>query len=247
MKQILILFTLSFCIPISAQNQNITREARYPLWTYHTEDVSIHGVSVGLFTFPVNADLRNTQTNGLRLELIGFGFMMPLMPKSPVVSTEKAYQEELKKGFSESVNGISLSATGSTCNCLVNGLVIGGLGQINTTVNGLSAVLFFNFAQKHNGFMLGLLNETYEMNGLQAGLSAMAYKSQGLQIGALGSGSETMEGLQIGTMTQADSLVGLQIGLYNRSKKTKGLQIGLWNKNEKRQLPFINWNFNDND
>jgi hypothetical protein len=164
----------------------------------------------------------------LKLELIGFGFLSPLMPISITAETETAYQKLKAEPLSERINGISLSATGSTCSCLTNGITAGLIGQLNFQVNGISASLFINFMQKMNGLQMAVLNETYILNGLQIGLSNTGYVAKGMQIGAGNFGDET---------------TGIQIGILNKTKHLKGIQIGLWNVNQKRKLPLINWSF----
>jgi len=218
---ILTIFLMLLSINTFSQNY-------FPIWTFHQRDINIHGISVGLWS--LNSKPRHTNTNGIKFELIGVGLGIPLIPQSPIVETDSAliaFQQEYP--LSERINGLNLSTSGTLCDCLTNGLTAGFVGQINFQVNGVSASVFMNFNQVHNGIMIACFNEAYSMNGLQVGFSNNGYKTKGIQLGIIGNESEEMK--------------GLQIGIYNKSEKHKGLQIGLWNVNQKRKLPLINWSF----
>ena len=183
-----------------------------PIWTFHQDSINIHGISIGLWS--VNGEPRHTNTNGIKLELIGVGILIPLIPRSPIVETDSAFIKLKQEPLSERINGLNLSASGSACHCLTNGVTAGFVGQIHYQVNGISASLFMNFTQKHNGIMTAMFNYAYYMNGLQVGLGNNGFRTK-----------------------------GVQIGLFNKSEKFKGIQIGLWNVNHRRKLPIINWNF----
>ena len=195
---------------------------RFPVWTYHEKDVNIHGISVGLLPFEeffFDKSRKYSSTNGIRLELIGMGIFVPFIP----------YMPTFEEGYAERINGLSLSASGTTCDCLINGLSVGGIGHIINQVNGISATMF-NVIGKHNGIMIAPINMSDVMNGLQLGLvNHNDSDAHGVQVGILGNGTEVMS--------------GLQIGLVNVSKNLRGIQIGIWNVNQKRKLPLINWNF----
>jgi len=154
----------------------------YVVGTFHQKNVNIHGVSVGAFTG--FGEPRYTRTNGLRLELIGIGIFMPIMPQSPIAQDSLSFASEMREPVSEVTNGVSLSLSGGACSCVTNGMSIGGIGQINQQVNGVSASLFMNMSQKLNGLQLALWgNESYETNGLQIGLINQSHKLKGLQFG----------------------------------------------------------------
>lgn len=223
-----ILTYLFFILTMSAYGQVDERKNYFPIWTFHQDCIKVHGISVGFWS--VGSKPRYTNTNGIKIELIGVGVGIPLIPKSPIVETDSAFMKLNLEPFSESINGLNLSASGSVCHCLTNGIAAGFIGQIHFQVNGLSSSLFMNFTQKLNGIMTAMLNDAYYMNGVQVGFSNHGYKTKGLQIEIL--------------RNNADEMKGLQIGLINKSIKLTGLQIGLWNVNQKRKLPFINWNFN---
>ena len=205
----IIFFVLSICS--YGQNNN-----RFPIWTFHKKDVNIHGISVGLVSTII--DERNTNTNGIKLELIGLGAFTPMIPEYPEFGNKR----------SEKINGLSLSALGTVCDCLTNG-VNAGSGQLTYQVNGTSFVLFMNLTHKHNGIMLSGFNVSHTMNGLQVGFNNGSSETKGVQIAFL--------------INESEKISGLQVGLFNKSKNLKGIQIGIWNVNQKRKLPLINWNF----
>jgi hypothetical protein len=190
------------------------RKNYFPIWSFHQDSISIHGISVGLWSF--NSEPRHTNTNGIKLELIGIGMLIPIAPRSPIVETDSAFAALNNEPLSERINGLNLSTSGTLCHCLTNGLAAGFIAQINFQVNGISTAVMMNFSQKHNGIMAAAhLNDAYYMNGLQVALFG----------------------------NSANELKGVQIGVLNKANKLKGIQIGLWNVNQKRKLPFINWNF----
>jgi len=206
---------LFFVLTICSYGQN---ENRFPIWTFHEENVNIHGISVGLWSTIISE--RNTNTNGIRLEVIGLGILVPMIPDFPTFEEQR----------SERINGLNLSALGTVCDCLTNGLSIGAGGQINYQVNGISATIFGNVTQKHNGIMVALFaNWSDTMNGLQ--------------LGVINNNNSEANGVQIGAANDSEKMGGLQIGLFNKSKSFRGIQIGIWNVNQKRKLPLINWNF----
>jgi hypothetical protein len=153
----------------------------FPVWTYHQRNINIHGVSVGAYS--IRDKPRNTNTNGIKLELIGIGFFIPLIPQSPVAQTDSSFIQFQNEPISERINGISLSATGTACDCIINGITAGLVGQIQYKVNGISAAILMNFTQIHNGIQGGLFNETYKMSGLQIGGFNKSHKTKGIQIG----------------------------------------------------------------
>ncbi len=217
-----ILLLITFC----SYGQVEERKDYFPIWTYHQSGITIHGISLGLWS-SLNAP-KYTNTNGIKIELIGLGVLVPLIPRSPVAENDSTFLKLTKEPISEIINGLSISASGAVCDCITNGISTGLIGQINFQVNGISSSIFMNFAQRHNGIQIAFFNESYYMRGLQLGISNYGVKSKGLQIGIGNSGTETR---------------GLQLGLFNKSKKLKGVQIGLWNVSQNRKLPIINWNF----
>lgn len=201
----------------------------FPIWTFHQDDINIHGISIGLAS--LSGTQRNTNTNGIKYELIGIGIGIPLIGQSPTAANDSEFVKLKQAPLSERINGLNLSTSGSVCHCLTNGITAGIIGQTNFQVNGISSSIFMIFNQQHNGVMVAVFNEAYYLNGVQIGFSNYGSRAKGLQLGAMNEGHEEMK--------------GVQIGLLNRSKKLKGIQMGLWNVNQKRKLPFINWSFAD--
>jgi len=256
MKSLKCYFTISILLITSyAFGQDTSQKNRFPVWTYHQKNVNIHGLSLGLFS-PTKPS--HTNTNGMKVELIGVGILIPLIPKSPIASNDSEYVQLINEPLSERINGVFLSASGTACDCRTNGLVAGFVGHINNRVNGISAAGFVNFAQRHNGLQFAFINQSYRMNGMQAGGTNYASKTRGVQIagysvsdtlkGAQFSGinnSKKMNGVQVGGYNHSYEANGIQIGIVNKARNLKGIQFGLINVNQRRILPFVNWNFKD--
>lgn len=227
MKQLLCLLFLLLTMSSFGQNEKNKKKNYFPLWTFQQDSINIHGFSLGLWSSSDKP--RHTKTNGIKLEIIGIGILLPLIPSSPIVKSDSTFLKLKSMPLSERINGLSLSATGTVCDCLTNGLTAGLIGQVNFQVNGISTSILGNFSQKHNGIMMALfVNEAFIMNGIQLGSLNISNKTKGLQIGV---------------RNNANIMKGIQIGLFNKSKKLRGIQIGLWNVNQKRKFPLINWNF----
>jgi hypothetical protein len=163
------------------QDSVIKRRNIFPIWTFHSKNTTIYGVSLGLWSYSEN--LKFTNTNGLKLELIGLGFVLPLIPESPVAESEIEFDNLKNDTMSETINGISLSATGAFCDCIVNGISAGFIGQFEHKVNGVSASFLININQIHNGVQIGFINETYKMRGIQIGGINKSSNTRGIQIG----------------------------------------------------------------
>lgn len=166
---------------ISLIGQEYRNKNLFPIWTYHQDSINIHGVSLGLASW--SGEPRHTNTNGVKIELIGLGILLPLAGGSTIVKSDSAYLELNNEPFSERINGLNLSVTGTICQCETNGISLGVIGQTSHRVNGISASVFMNFSQQHNGIMTSIYNEAYEMNGLQIGLFNKTSKLRGIQIG----------------------------------------------------------------
>lgn len=177
-------FALTFLLAVSItllHGQN--KKNYFPIWTFHQRNINIYGVSIGLASLGLAEKPKNTNTNGIKIELIGAGVVVPLIPRSPVAENDSVFQKIQRDTISERINGLSLSATGTVCNCITNGISIGLIGQIEHKVSGLSASIFMNFAQTHNGIQIGMYNGSYRMRGLQIGLFNESRQSKGFQIG----------------------------------------------------------------
>ncbi len=189
------------------------KEHYFPIWTFQQSDITIDGISIGLASGI--KEIQNTTTNGIKLEIIGVGLLVPLMPMSPIREDDSILNSTI---ISEKINGLNLSFTGSACDCEINGISAGFVGEILYKVNGVSATFAINIVQIHNGIHLAaIFSENFKIKGLQV---------------AFYNGSKHTK--------------GLQLGVFNSSQDLRGIQIGLWNKNGKRSLPIINWQFKKN-
>jgi hypothetical protein len=218
----ILLFATMLCY--SQKRKNV-----FPLWTYHTKDKNINGISFGIGT--ARTQQRNVNTNGIKIELIGAGIIVPLIPESPLMQNASGSPSNSAIPISEHINGIVLSASGTVCDCVTNGIVVGFIGHINQEVNGISAAGMLNYSQINNGVQIATLNSAHIMNGLQIGFGNSANYVKGLQVAFMANASEDAK--------------GVQVGIYNKAKKLRGFQVGLWNVNQKRKLPLINWAFSD--
>ncbi len=210
----------------------------FSLWAFKQEKLQVNGLSLGVASFLDNEIPSNT--NGLKIELIGKGLFVPLIPKSPILEDQSLVLDYKRTYGVEKVNGMSLSGSGSACDCLINGISTGLIGQINYEVNGFSASLLMNFAQIHNGIQVAMFNETHYTRGLQTGLFNSNYKMNGVQIGLVNF-SDELKGFQFGLLNTSKNIKGLQFGLFNTNKNRRGLQLGFWNTNSKRSFPFLNF------
>lgn len=196
----------------SAYAQLPKRKTYFPAWSYHQRNSNINGFSVGLGSF-ANSPV-NVHSNGIRIEAIGAGIMVPLIPRSPIPTSDTINVTLEPENISEVINGINIATTGSVCDCVTSGINLGLVGHINYQINGFTAAILMNFVQKMNGLQFAMFNDTYEMNGVQLGVFNVGVKTK-----------------------------GMQIGFFNKAKNLKGVQLGLWNVNSKRKLPIINWRF----
>jgi hypothetical protein len=210
--------------------QEELRKTYFPAWTFQQKNIRIYGISAGLITLDEPGSARNVRSNGLRIEPLGMGILIGFLDNDPLPQNDDQYKEEMSKPLSEKINGINLSPAGTLCDCAINGISAGLVGQFGRQVNGVSASMI-NIFQLHNGLQMGAGNIAYAMNGVQlAVFNNSATKANGIQIGFL--------------TNRAERANGLQIALFNHAKQLKGVQIGLWNVNQKRKLPLVNWNFN---
>lgn len=213
-SKLILLILLGVAQMVKAQSPE--KKNRFPLGTFHHQNLNITGISVGLYSGldDEGEEYRNVQTNGIRLEAVGLGLLVPLIPHSPISEDEQQYKATMASPPSERINGFNLSPAGTVCDCMVNGISAGFIGQINRSVNGIGLSVMMNFSERNNGIQLSMFNESSVMNGLQIGVSNGGRRAR-----------------------------GLQIGLMNSSVDLKGIQLGLWNVNQKRKLPILNWNF----
>lgn len=212
--KLLLLIIISDTTVAFAQQQK--RASHFPVGTFLEKNSTINGISVGLYSVLSQDSINNVHTNGIRLEAIGLGILSPLMPRSPIAETEEQFKAKMAEPLAERINGFNLSPAGTVCDCVVNGISAGLIGQINRRVSGVSVSVMINLAQEHNGIQVAMINESYAMRGFQIGFNNTSGKAR-----------------------------GIQIGIFNHATNLKGIQFGLWNTNQKRKLPILNWNFGD--
>ena len=151
-----------FLVSITAHGQE--KKTYFPAWTFQQKNITIYGVSVGLWNY--SNDPVNTTTNGFRLSLIGEGILVPLAPRSPIPKNDSLFNVLRNDPFSERINGISIAGTGNAGSYEVNGITLGLVGHLNNSVK-----------------VTLLMNQSYHMNGVQIGLFNTSKKTRGLQIG----------------------------------------------------------------
>jgi len=188
-----------------------SRRPMLPIWTYQDKNRDIYGLSLGIHS---RGKFFNTRTNGLRIEAVGIGIILSMMPHFPE-NNDSVHLHIMSEPARQIVNGVNLSPLGSMCFCDVNGISLGGWGQWMRSVNGFSASLFMHLTERHHGISFGAWNVNTQTKGLQL---AIIYN-------------------------QSMSIQGMQIGLFNKAYRLQGFQIGLWNVNAKRKLPLLNWSF----
>lgn len=216
-------------ISLNAFSQEYSEKQRFLIWTFHTNNTTINGISVGAFP-QLNDKDRFVKTNGIRLEIPGLGFLVPLGNGSPISKTDSVSGKFNRKDykFDEIINGVNIS-TGTVGKVNYNGITIAAIAQFGELSNGIAAAGIWNAMDKSNGIQISIFtNEALYSSGVQIAIANYAI---------------IMNGLQIGGNNFANEMYGFQIGLINKSKKTKGIQIGIWNINEKRKFPILNWNF----
>lgn len=178
MRVVFICLLMSMVAPLSLLGQTDSVKVRFPIWTFHEDSVTTYGVSVGL----ASVDPKLVTTNGIKVELLGMGCLIPLIPGAPTPVSESEL-DSLKRHADSIVNGLELSLSGTFNQGIVTGISAGYIGQGHLQVNGLSVALIGNFAQEHNGLQLAASNWAGAMNGFQVGLINQCFGGKGIQIG----------------------------------------------------------------
>jgi hypothetical protein len=222
MKKGVLLVVLTIGLSLNAQELK-----KRVFWYLPASNTQINGIGAGL-TFSsldfMKADTTKTNVNGLAIELIGMGVIVPLLGKTPLfpVDSNRIYDllyEPISSNYR--INGMAISPGGLFCGATVNGLNLSGIGSITDRINGFTMAIFQSHARV-NGLSISLGDEAIRHYGVHIAGWSEIYLLKGLQLGALNDGEITH---------------GLQMGLINKTKKLKGIQIGLWNSNRKRKLP----------
>lgn len=227
MKSLILTIIILFSTHLYCQEYN--QKNKFIISTFHTQNTSIHGISLGFFP-QLDDKKRFVKTNGIRLEIPGLGFIAPLGNGSQIsrIDSVSGKFDRKKYKFDEIINGINFS-TGTVGDVNYNGLTIGVIAQFGRLNNGVALAGIWNAMDKSNGIQMSiLLNEALYSNGIQL---------------SIGNSAIIMNGMQFGASNYAKEMYGIQIGIVNLCKKSKGLQLGLWNINEKRKFPLFNWNF----
>lgn len=204
---------------LNVSGQNYNDKTRWLFGTFHTQNTTINGISVGAFPRFDNK-MRFVRTNGIRLEVPGIG-LLGFMANGSLLPYGKTQ---------EIVNGINIS--GGTLGAMeYNGIILGFATQNGNLNNGIAIAGMINSIDNSNGIQATfLLNEAENMNGIQLAIGNTTNYLNGIQIGGSNNVDNGMNGLQVGAANYADG-------------KMTGIQIGFWNVNEKRKIPIINWNF----
>jgi len=154
----------------------------------------INGLALGLAIESLNDnDTSLTFVNGISIEIIGFGILLPLSPSSPVYLEKESFYEDdynldsIVNSYDSTnykVNGLSISTFGIVGHDLkINGLNLSGFCTLTGKMNGLSVSLLINASDVVNGISLGLINTTIQSKGLQIGLYNQTKRLKGFQIG----------------------------------------------------------------
>lgn len=155
----------------------------------------INGLALGLALQSLLNDNDSTLTyiNGISVEIIGFGILVPLSPSSPVYFEKESFYENDNKldslvnsydSLNYKINGLSISTFGIVGhNLKINGINLSGFCTLTGKMNGLSVSLLMNFSDVVNGISIGLINTTIQSKGIQIGLYNQTKRMKGLQIG----------------------------------------------------------------
>ncbi len=187
-----------------------TMTTRGPVWYVPAENTCVNGVGLNVLTVPA---VTNSVVNGVRIEVIGPGFLIPLAPDtaSPCWETRDEYLTNVSAP-GEHVYGLELSGSGTAIEGHIVGVSLGLIGGIKNKVTGVVGTIGYNTAREVTGIQVSSFNTTYRTAGIQAGFD-----------------------------NRASELEGIQLGLFNGCRDGHGIQIGLWNVNGQRSLPIINW------
>ncbi|MBA3680246.1 MAG: hypothetical protein H0W73_03525 [Bacteroidetes bacterium] len=195
------IFNLLLIFGLITNLQAQKRESYFPIWTFHHPNSITNGISIGIASGMENT--KNTKSNGVRVEIIGAGLLIPLI-SGPMMRDDS---------ITEKINGINLSFTGTLANCKVNGISVGYVGESIYKVNGISATGCLNYVGISNGLQCAVLvNDNDEMKGMQV---------------AFINNSVTTKGIQIGVFNFSKDLRGIQLGLWNKNGK-RSLPIVNW-------------------
>lgn len=171
-------------------------ENRSIVWVIPSVNTRINGLAGGLMinSFKDNHTGLTTEINGLNFEFIGIGFLLPIVPSSPIYSESDSFKDDIKNmdslinsyNYSKyCINGVSISAGGIGGHDInINGLNISGINTLTGMMNGFSACILINISGVVNGVSIGgLVNNTIQSKGLQIGLFNKTTRLRGFQVG----------------------------------------------------------------
>lgn len=229
------------------------------LWCTPSRVETINGMAVGLINSCVFYDSSHNEiqqtVNGVSVELIGAGILVPLAPYAPSMR-DSVYSR--MTGLADStiswtppahrrypmVNGLALSLTGTAGLGTLNGIAPSLIGGYIRHVNGAVGSMMVQYVEELNGLGVGMITmNSYELNGVQAGFFNSTRTTNGVQIGAF-NGSDEMSGAHIGVANFSKNTWGVQIGACNSGGNLKGAQIGLVNISQLThgaQIGLFNW------
>jgi len=153
-------------------------------------DTEINGVGLGLAinSLKYNSDTLTTIVNGLNIELVGVGIILPLAPVDPMeyrgLNNLDSLIEISKEQNPYQINGVSISFGGLAGHEVnMSGLNISGANTYISCMKGVSLSILFNYSEVLRGVSIGAFNRTLETRGVQIGLINRAEKLKGFQIG----------------------------------------------------------------
>jgi len=182
---------------------------------------NVYGIALGLVGSETVCNIPTTKkSHGINIQVLGQGLFIPLNPRA----------FGYKINFSSDSSFMVKSIEDVQFKAKHNGLLISTFGTMTEVINGLSISGLSSLGYYMNGLGVNVLSSKYRnVNGVTISINNVSYK---------------VNGIQLGIRNRSNKLIGIQLGLFNRANELRGFQFGLWNINEKRQLPFINWNFN---
>ncbi|MDO5979854.1 LA_2272 family surface repeat-containing protein [Flavivirga spongiicola] len=232
-KLICIITILLVNLSVVGQNDSIVnRKLRGPIWTTHSMNTDIVGVSLGAFPTDYNNKHKLTRTFGIRIEIFPLSPFYFLAPRTPISTNEVAYKKHMENtSVTQQIYGLNIS-TGT----------FEGIDSYGISLTG-----FMHYSRKNNGVSIaGLTNSIERANGIVASFGGnQVYQGNGIMIASVWNNvARRFNGMQIAAENYIyEKGRGVQIGVFNKAKNFRGIQLGIWNKNDKRSFPIINWQF----
>ncbi|MFN8206593.1 MAG: hypothetical protein U0T82_04200 [Bacteroidales bacterium] len=179
MKKLLFITFLVLAVQVNAQ----IRKNRPLVWVIPSVDTRINGLAGGLIinSLKDTDSALTTEINGVSIELIGVGLLLPLAPSNPIYFESDDFYlndenlDSIVKSYNYvkyRINGISISGGGIGGHDInINGLNISGINTLIGKMTGLSICIMFNISGVVNGVSIGgIVNNSIQSKGLQIGL-----------------------------------------------------------------------------